>query len=410
MDSGKLKLGIDLDIARYKDGVRTTPSSNPPLNATQASRKSIFPMFREQGHSIRLLSPQRHNQKVWRLLACMEDYFQFGAGCNIYYTPAGAQGFAPHYDDIDAFILQLEGQKRWRMYNPITTLPLTSSADFTQDQIGDPIFEVTLAPGDIMYFPRGWIHQAVSVADADSLHMTVSVGQRTTWYDYMRIAVPQALEQALEDNEEIRECLPVGYTRYMGLIHANPEDEGESDGPATAAPPSPNLREAFINKAVTIFSEMVYSMNFDRSADEFAAKFLHDRLPPVLSRQEQHRSKSGYGGSKLRACPVSRKSHVRVIRPDVLRMTVEGDTVQLWHSVANSRLYHEEPPHGIEFDADAGPALEYLFSQYPAYVQVGGDWGVWGKAGLQLSNAEKSEEQLLICQELYENGLLVTRR
>lgn len=28
------------------------------------------------------------------------------------------QGFAPHYDDIDAFVLQLEGCKRWRRAEP----------------------------------------------------------------------------------------------------------------------------------------------------------------------------------------------------------------------------------------------------------------------------------------------------
>jgi len=39
-------------------------------------------------------------------------------GCNCYLTPADSQGFSPHFDDIDAFILQLEGKKRWRVYAP----------------------------------------------------------------------------------------------------------------------------------------------------------------------------------------------------------------------------------------------------------------------------------------------------
>jgi len=33
-----------------------------------------------------------------------------------YLTPPGSQGFAPHYDDIEAFVLQLEGKKRWKLY------------------------------------------------------------------------------------------------------------------------------------------------------------------------------------------------------------------------------------------------------------------------------------------------------
>ena len=35
-----------------------------------------------------------------------------------YLTPAGTQGFAPHYDDIEAFLLQLEGSKHWKIYQP----------------------------------------------------------------------------------------------------------------------------------------------------------------------------------------------------------------------------------------------------------------------------------------------------
>ena len=35
-----------------------------------------------------------------------------------YLTPPGTQGFAPHWDDIEVFILQLEGKKHWKLYSP----------------------------------------------------------------------------------------------------------------------------------------------------------------------------------------------------------------------------------------------------------------------------------------------------
>ncbi|KAI6657455.1 hypothetical protein LOD99_201 [Oopsacas minuta] len=35
-----------------------------------------------------------------------------------YLTPANSQGFAPHYDDIEAFILQIEGEKEWKLHPP----------------------------------------------------------------------------------------------------------------------------------------------------------------------------------------------------------------------------------------------------------------------------------------------------
>lgn len=37
-----------------------------------------------------------------------------------YITPANKAGFAPHWDDIDAFLLQLEGRKHWKVYAPVS--------------------------------------------------------------------------------------------------------------------------------------------------------------------------------------------------------------------------------------------------------------------------------------------------
>lgn len=31
--------------------------------------------------------------------------------------------------------------------------------NFQQNEIGEPILDVTLEPGDLLYFPRGVIHQ-----------------------------------------------------------------------------------------------------------------------------------------------------------------------------------------------------------------------------------------------------------
>jgi lysine-specific demethylase/histidyl-hydroxylase NO66 len=77
-------------------------------------------------------------------------------------TPSGSQGFAPHYDDIEAFVLQLEGRKHWKLYKPRSegeVLPRYSSSNFNEDEIGSPVLDVVLEPGDMLYFPRGFIHQ-----------------------------------------------------------------------------------------------------------------------------------------------------------------------------------------------------------------------------------------------------------
>ena len=73
-------------------------------------------------------------------------------GANVYLTPPGTQGFAPHFDDVDVFLLQLEGRKHWRLYEPSEADKIArfSSRNFTQDEIGEPLLETTLEAGDFL--------------------------------------------------------------------------------------------------------------------------------------------------------------------------------------------------------------------------------------------------------------------
>ena len=43
--------------------------------------------------------------------------------------------------------------------SPDEALPLESSPNFTNKDIGEPILDAILQPGDLLYFPRGTIHQ-----------------------------------------------------------------------------------------------------------------------------------------------------------------------------------------------------------------------------------------------------------
>jgi lysine-specific demethylase/histidyl-hydroxylase NO66 len=51
-----------------------------------------------------------------------------------------------------------------------TNLPRQSSSDFTEEDLKDakPVMDVVLSPGDMLYMPRGWIHQACTLPDGQS--------------------------------------------------------------------------------------------------------------------------------------------------------------------------------------------------------------------------------------------------
>lgn len=55
---------------------------------------------------------------IHKMNATLQEYFHCMVGINVYLTPPNSQGFAPHFDDIEAFVLQIEGKKRWKLYAP----------------------------------------------------------------------------------------------------------------------------------------------------------------------------------------------------------------------------------------------------------------------------------------------------
>lgn len=133
---------------------------------------------------------------------------------NIYLTPPNAQGFKAHYDTHDVFVLQTEGSKHWRIYEPAIRLPLASQPWKTvapTHKIGEPIAEFDLNPGDMLYLPRGYLHEGVS-SDAPSLHITVGVIP-VLWGPLIR----EALDRLLTEDLRFREAFPPGFATNAEL-------------------------------------------------------------------------------------------------------------------------------------------------------------------------------------------------
>ena len=109
---------------------------------------------------------------------------------NAYYTPRAAQGLPVHHDTHDVFVLQTSGEKRWLVYPPALELPLRTQR--YRPDLGEPgqsVLDVTVRPGDTLYLPRGWLHEALT-SESDSLHLTVGVNTHT-WLDAFRAALDE---------------------------------------------------------------------------------------------------------------------------------------------------------------------------------------------------------------------------
>ena len=104
---------------------------------------------------------------TWLPLArfCRELEAELGAGvqANSYYTPRRSQGFAVHHDTHDVFVLQVAGEKHWRVYDPLLELPLKNQRWSKElGEAGPAVLELTLRAGDTLYLPRGWLHDALT--------------------------------------------------------------------------------------------------------------------------------------------------------------------------------------------------------------------------------------------------------
>lgn len=374
----------NIDIAIYKNDERFT--YNPDGKVYPAL---IWNKYQE-GCSIRLLNPQTYSKNVWKLCSILQEFFHSFVGANVYLTPPNSQGFAPHYDDIEAFILQLEGKKIWKVYSPLdeeTTLPRYSSKNFKRkDLTSPPINTFELEPGDLLYFPRGFIHEGRTTANEHSLHITISCSQKHTFGDLFETLIPQAISVAMQEDLDYRESLPLSYLNYMGLVNQESNDA---------------RREEFLNKIKNLFSKLINYVNVDLAVDHFSKNFIHSALPPQLTAQEKKLSIVEGGetwvDNKIKeGIQIDLDTQIKLIRYGCCRLVVEDeDSVRLYHTLENSRVYQEKEPQYVEIPSDLSIGVESIINNYPNLFTV------------REIRADSLEDKLEIANLLFDKGLIV---
>jgi ribosomal protein L16 Arg81 hydroxylase len=131
-----------------------------------------------------------------RLCAILTEKFAAPSEAVAYLTPAGQQGARAHSDPSDVYVIQLEGTKHWRVWATPETRRLGVDRDYTLAELGQPVLETSLRPGDVLYVPYGTPHVAAAEEQV-SLHVTV-VALARTW---SQLLLP-VLEQVLDTHEE----------------------------------------------------------------------------------------------------------------------------------------------------------------------------------------------------------------
>lgn len=115
--------------------------------------------------------------------AMLSARFLGTSSANVYCSFQGKQTFRTHLDLHDVFAVHAEGEKVWRIYgnrapDPVEQLTGPDAQGEIDRTRGPVLMEVRMRPGDLLYIPRGYYHDALASSEA-SLHVTFSVARHT---------------------------------------------------------------------------------------------------------------------------------------------------------------------------------------------------------------------------------------
>ena len=202
-------------------------------------------------------------QAVNRML---ERHLGCGINTNAYVSFRQDSAFKAHWDDHDVLVLQVAGHKRWWLYGHPYAYPV-KGPDFIGPHFpnpGPPEAELVMAPGDILFVPRGDVHKAV-VEGEKSLHLTIGLKPRlgheaVAWLartvqaeeewlrrDVLPFASPEELD---EQEAALRACLHrlvdrLDIRRFIAGDHSKRGFEPALNlGAAEPLPPDTRLRPA----------------------------------------------------------------------------------------------------------------------------------------------------------------------
>ncbi len=254
------------------------------------------------------------------------------------------------------------------------------------------------------------IHQANTCkSNHHSLHLTVSAMQNWSWVDLLEVIMPEALEAASASSTSLRSGLPRDFLSYMGTMHdvtdagsdilknieSNNDNRDESENKEDGRQKRMrDLQEAFkaeAKKKIMRVCKEATSM-ITSGCDQIAKRFLSDRLPPALTPNEASFTSENRTESGGKIFP---NTLVRLAKPGLARLVIEDEKAVVYHSLDNSRVYHEQPLSPLEFEIDDAPALEMLLTTIePHWICV-----------QDLIHGD-IEDKMEISQALYDEGIL----
>jgi len=134
----------------------------------------------EDGASLVLNDIDSMTPSLASLADALEAALDGKAQSNLYCSWKQRQAFFSHFDTHDVYAIHFEGEKVWRLYRNRMPHPIrhprfmSGGGDFDLKNRGELMTEVTMRPGDVLYLPRGWYHDALASSDC-AIHIAFGI-------------------------------------------------------------------------------------------------------------------------------------------------------------------------------------------------------------------------------------------
>ena len=117
-----------------------------------------------------------YHRPIGRLTLALSSHFGVYAQANVYWSPpAVSLAVHAHQDAQSVFILQCEGRKVWTLLSPPDRWRLRhnqrgKAGDVApESELGEPTGSYELAPGDVLFIPRGVYHHTSTASSVRAL-------------------------------------------------------------------------------------------------------------------------------------------------------------------------------------------------------------------------------------------------
>jgi hypothetical protein len=178
--------GLDERVSIMRDGV-VVPRQFYTSNEGKRLNVCALHDLLAQGVSIIVNGVHYLIPQISQLAAAIEREMQIHTQVNAYLSFSKGGAFKPHWDVHDVLVLQVHGNKQWRVWNAEVPYPIDTADRTRVNASVAPDQEIEFGPGDVLFIPRGEPHSA-AVSAGHSVHLTIGLQSQTgiDFLDYLR--------------------------------------------------------------------------------------------------------------------------------------------------------------------------------------------------------------------------------